>query len=101
MAAFEPVAAAPGIDSSDPTGRRLHHRQRRRFGNDSFGYFVTCSLHTFLGFPGSDYKRWHDMEEKDQEFSEEELEIVELPKREAMGLINFHFHIHNLFHELF
>jgi hypothetical protein len=33
------------------------------------------------------------------DISDEELEIIELPKREAMSLLNVH--IHNLFHHLF
>ena len=36
---------------------------------------------------------------EDLEFSDDDLEIVELPKREAMSLLNVH--IHNLFHHLF
>jgi len=34
----------------------------------------------------------------DKRFTDEELEIVELPKREAMFLFNhIHIHVHNLF----
>ena len=36
---------------------------------------------------------------EDPEFSDEDLEIVELPQREAMSLLNIH--VHNLFHGLF
>jgi hypothetical protein len=34
-------------------------------------------------------------------FSREELEIVELPKREAMSLFNFHINFNNFFHNAF
>jgi len=40
-----------------------------------------------------------DRDFSEDDFAEEELEIVELPKREAMSLLNIH--VHNLFHHLF
>jgi hypothetical protein len=41
------------------------------------------------------------MEEKKDGFSAEELEVVELPKREAMSLANVNLHVNNLLHNLF